>query len=226
MPGVTPAAPFEYPAFYEAAGTAAASGQRLYMRSIRIRLIALVVSAIGGAITWKVAMRAGEYAARRDAYVTDRIEDQRSWYAGKARRADRLNTTFLLMTIVLEFVGITAAAVRAAGFIDFDLLGTLAALTGGFAAWAQTRQWGSGTCVRDRRERVGHDQRAGDRGRRGRVAAVRRRGGGSDLARAHAVAVVAGCAGPPGSGPSAAGARTAMTARRAQSGRCMTWSPT
>jgi hypothetical protein len=241
MPGVTSAPPFEYPAFYQAASAAAASGQRIYMRSIRIRLIALVVSAVGGALTWKVGdfeplawlalvgfvvalgaevvilalhpdqkwyegraaaesaktltwryavagdpfrlgepraaanfraqlanvtrdltvipapdpaggeeitatmreARAEDYAARRAAYVAGRIEDQRSWYAGKARRAERLNTTFLLITIVLEFVGITAAAVRVAGFIDFDLLGILAAVTGGFAAWAQTRQWGS-----------------------------------------------------------------------------------
>ncbi len=30
-----------------------------------------------------------------------------------------------------------------AGYVDFDLLGILAALTGSVAAWAQTRQWGS-----------------------------------------------------------------------------------
>lgn len=238
---MTSPTPFDYPAFYRAASEAAAAGQRIYMRSIRIRLIALVVAATGGALTLKIgsfeplawlalvgfvvalgaevvilalhpdqkwyegraaaesaktlawryavagdpfrsddpktdanflkqlaavtrdltvlptpdpdsgdqisatmrSMRANDFATRRASYVVGRIADQRSWYAGKAKQADRLNTAFLLITIVLEFVGVTAAAVRAAGLIDFDLLGILAAVTGGFASWAQTRQWGS-----------------------------------------------------------------------------------
>ena len=88
-------------------------------------------------------LRARPFAQRRDAYVAGRITDQRGWYARKAARADRLNTTFLLATIALEFAGLVAAAVRAAGLIDLDLLGILAAITGGVASWVQTRQWGT-----------------------------------------------------------------------------------
>ena len=89
------------------------------------------------------ALRAGDFPQRRDAYLAGRIDDQRRWYAAKSRRADQLNTTFLLLTIVLELLGIVAATLRIAEVLDFDLLGILAAVTGGVASWAQTRQWGS-----------------------------------------------------------------------------------
>lgn len=238
---MAPPDPLDYPAFYRAANTASAAGQNLYMRSIRVRLVALVASAVGGAISWTLGsveplpwlalvgfvvalgaevvifairpeqswyegraaaesaktltwryavagdpfppnganvdaafrtqlssvtrdltvilipetgagdqitqsmrtLRAAEFTERRAAYLTGRIEEQCGWYAGKAQQASRRNTLFLLLTIVLECVGIVAAVLRIAGVISFDLLGILAAAAGGIASWAQTRQWGS-----------------------------------------------------------------------------------
>jgi len=89
------------------------------------------------------ALRAADFAERRAAYLAGRIEEQCSWYAGKAQQASRRNNLFLLLTIMLEFVGVVAAVLRIAEVISFDLLGILAAAAGGIASWAQTRQWGS-----------------------------------------------------------------------------------
>ena len=238
---MTSPVPLDYPAFYRAASTASGGGQNLYMRSIRTRLVALVASAVGGAISWTLGsfeplpwlalvgfvvalaaevvifairpeqswyegraaaesaktltwryavagdpfpvtgtnvdaafraqlsavtrdltvilipdtgggdqitesmreLRASDFADRRAAYLVGRIEQQCAWYARKAEQASRRNNQFLLLTIVLEFVGIVAAVLRITGVISFDLLGILAAAAGGIASWAQTRQWGS-----------------------------------------------------------------------------------
>lgn len=46
--------PLTYPALYDAASVAAKAGQRRYMHAIRVRSAALVVAAVGGAISWRV----------------------------------------------------------------------------------------------------------------------------------------------------------------------------
>jgi hypothetical protein len=51
---MTPAAPLRYPALYRAASNASKTGQNRYMQAIRIRLIFLVLAAVGGAISWRV----------------------------------------------------------------------------------------------------------------------------------------------------------------------------
>jgi hypothetical protein len=51
---MTPPAPLRYPAFYRAARDASKTGQNRYMQAIRIRLVFLVLAAIGGAISWRV----------------------------------------------------------------------------------------------------------------------------------------------------------------------------
>src|SRR3954471_23301710 len=92
MPGVTSEAPFDYPAFYKAASNAAASGQRLYMRSIRIRLTALVVSAVDGAVSWKIGgfeplawlALVGFVVALGAEVVILALHPDQKWYEGRA----------------------------------------------------------------------------------------------------------------------------------------------
>jgi SMODS and SLOG-associating 2TM effector domain 3/SMODS and SLOG-associating 2TM effector domain 1 len=47
-------APLRYPALYEAASKASKNGQNRYIQAIRVRLISLVLAAVGGAISWGI----------------------------------------------------------------------------------------------------------------------------------------------------------------------------
>jgi hypothetical protein len=51
---MSPPIPLRYPALYRAASDASKTGQNRYMQAIRIRLIFLVLAAVGGAISWRV----------------------------------------------------------------------------------------------------------------------------------------------------------------------------
>jgi len=51
---MTPPTPLRYPALNRAASKASRTGQNRYMQAIRIRLIFLVLAAVGGAINWRV----------------------------------------------------------------------------------------------------------------------------------------------------------------------------
>ena len=64
------------------------------------------------------------------------------WYRAKAKLNARNQIRFLLITIVLEFVGVLGAVLRIADVVDVDLLGVIAAVAAGAASWAQTRQYG------------------------------------------------------------------------------------
>jgi hypothetical protein len=46
--------PFAYPAIYDSAGYGSAVGQRRFIRATRVRLLALVAAALGGAMAWRV----------------------------------------------------------------------------------------------------------------------------------------------------------------------------
>ncbi|WP_433787575.1 DUF4231 domain-containing protein [Actinomycetospora sp. CA-101289] len=87
-------------------------------------------------------LRSESYEGRKNRYLTCRLIDQQNWYTGKAQSNERRRIAFLVLTICLEFIGLVAAALRVSGAIDFDLLGIIAAIVGGAASWAQTRQYG------------------------------------------------------------------------------------
>jgi hypothetical protein len=46
--------PFTYPALQLSAGDGSLAGQRRFIRATRVRLVALVVAALGGAMAWQV----------------------------------------------------------------------------------------------------------------------------------------------------------------------------
>ncbi|MFI6877265.1 DUF4231 domain-containing protein [Streptomyces sp. NPDC050400] len=79
--------------------------------------------------------------ARRDLYLKNRIGDQLTWYSAKARfNADRARR-WRLALILIEALGVIAAALRAFGVVDVDLPGILAALLGAGTAWLAVRQY-------------------------------------------------------------------------------------
>jgi len=90
---------------------------------------------------WMRDVRQRPLADRRDIYAQDRIGDQQTWYSGKARwnsrRALRWGTALLL----LEAFGVLQALLKATGVVDVNLLGFIATVIAGIAAWTQTKDY-------------------------------------------------------------------------------------
>jgi hypothetical protein len=85
-------------------------------------------------------VRALDFNERRQVYFADRIADQQRWYSEKARWNDRRARGWVLVSIVLEIAGLIGGALKAFGWINFDLLGFLAAAAGSVTAWIEAKQ--------------------------------------------------------------------------------------
>jgi hypothetical protein len=85
-------------------------------------------------------IRAFDFEERRQIYLVDRIADQQRWYSEKARWNDRRARSWVLVSIVLEIAGLIGGALKAFGWINFDLLGFLAAAAGCVMAWIEAKQ--------------------------------------------------------------------------------------
>lgn len=86
------------------------------------------------------SVRALPLAERRKVYRQERIEDQRSWYARKARWNERQASRWSNALALMEAGGMIAAILKATRVLDVDLLGLTAAIVGAGAAWVQTKQ--------------------------------------------------------------------------------------
>ncbi|TDC89298.1 DUF4231 domain-containing protein [Saccharopolyspora aridisoli] len=86
------------------------------------------------------ALRQSALPERRRVYLLGRVDDQRSWYATKARFHQQRASLYRLGTIIFEITGIAVALSRALGLITFDLAGIVAAVIAAIAAWSATRQ--------------------------------------------------------------------------------------
>lgn len=87
------------------------------------------------------AMRAAPLGERKAAYRELRVVAQETWYRAKARADARRFRTLTSAAIVLEFAGLTGAAVKAFGVGDIDVLGVLGAAAAGLAAWIQAKRY-------------------------------------------------------------------------------------
>ncbi len=85
-------------------------------------------------------VRALDFDERRKVYLADRIADQQRWYSEKARWNDRQARVWALVSIVLQIAGLIGGALKAFGWINFDLLGFLAAAAGSAMAWFEAKQ--------------------------------------------------------------------------------------
>ena len=84
--------------------------------------------------------RALAFDERRQLYLADRIADQQRWYFEKARWNDRRARVWVLVSIVLQIAGLIGGALKAFGWINFDMLGFLAAAAGSVTAWIEAKQ--------------------------------------------------------------------------------------
>jgi hypothetical protein len=86
------------------------------------------------------ALRASSFTTRRDAYVAGRIEDQRGWYASKARLHRKRGHQLLWGAGLSSLVGLVLGFLRAEAVISLDLLGLFAAIGAALVAESQLRQ--------------------------------------------------------------------------------------
>jgi SMODS and SLOG-associating 2TM effector domain 3/SMODS and SLOG-associating 2TM effector domain 1 len=86
-------------------------------------------------------VRASALKDRQRAYERGRVEDQRVWYAKKARLNEERWRRLSYTAIGLEFLGVLGAAFKAFSILEIDLLGPVAAAAAGLVAWSQAKQY-------------------------------------------------------------------------------------
>ena len=74
-------------------------------------------------------------------YKTDRVEDQITWYKGKAKENKTRATAWRFALIGLESVAVILGFIRVLGAFDVNWIGILATASAGAAAWQQTRNF-------------------------------------------------------------------------------------
>lgn len=86
------------------------------------------------------ALRDSSLGSRRDTYLRDRVEAQRSWYTSKAAwNATQARRWFGAM-LLLQAFGLAGGVAKATQVIEVDLLGVLAALAAVAASWTKVKQ--------------------------------------------------------------------------------------
>jgi len=87
-----------------------------------------------------VALRSGSFEDRKALYKSERIEDQRKWYAKKSTWNGNRAHNWGIAVVVCEFGGAALGTLAAFGVLDFDILGILAAVAAAIVAWNQAKQ--------------------------------------------------------------------------------------
>ena len=98
---------------------------------------------------WMRETRALSLTERQDLYKSERIDDQRRWYASKARASSVNSQRWGIAVLLLECLAAAMAVASLSnmeGFGKFGpgtLLGVIAALIAAATAWTQARQFGN-----------------------------------------------------------------------------------
>jgi hypothetical protein len=116
--------------------------ERLHDIVVDLHGLKIIQAAEADEITdWMRDVRQQPLADRKDIYAKGRIGDQQAWYSSKARwntsRARRWGAALLL----LEAFGVLQALLKATGVVDVNLLGFMATVVAGIAAWIQTKDY-------------------------------------------------------------------------------------
>ena len=85
-------------------------------------------------------LRDADLLERQRAYASERIEDQRRWYAMKAESNRRRARAWSLAIVALQAVAAFGAFLKGFGVVDIDLFGVAAAVVASCAAWLETKQ--------------------------------------------------------------------------------------
>lgn len=85
-------------------------------------------------------LRGSPLSVRQEVYIRDRIDDQRDWYAMKARLNSRRGRQWRTVLVATEVLGVVVAFSRAQGWITLDIAGLVAACVAAGAAWFAVKQ--------------------------------------------------------------------------------------
>jgi hypothetical protein len=85
-------------------------------------------------------LRQADFETRREAYITGRTQNQREWYAEKARVNKHRAKLWRAGLILGEIIAIVLATLRLAGTVTIDFAGILAAIVASCAAWLGLKQ--------------------------------------------------------------------------------------
>ncbi len=85
-------------------------------------------------------VRKADFTESRAVYKRDRIENQITWYTGKADSHDRAANRWWWASVLASGFGLVAAGLRFVGWSDLDLLGVAGACASGAIAWNQLNQ--------------------------------------------------------------------------------------
>ena len=104
--------------------------------------LAIVDTGEGEEITeWMQSIRRAPLAIRRGTYGQGRIADARAWYASKAQWNSRRARLWGTAMLLFESFGVLQALLKATGVVDVDILGFIATVIAGIAAWIQTKDY-------------------------------------------------------------------------------------
>jgi hypothetical protein len=89
---------------------------------------------------WMHHLRSSSLASRKQTYQRERVENQRAWYAQRARSNQRRSLMWSFGLLSVQILGLTGAILRGTGTISLDVLGVMAAVAASVLAWLQLRQ--------------------------------------------------------------------------------------
>lgn len=85
--------------------------------------------------------RKKSFTNRKSYYITNRIEDQITWYSNKSSFNSRRSSVWSFVLLSLEVIAIVLATLRFAGIIELDLAGVTATIVAAGISWIQSKQY-------------------------------------------------------------------------------------
>ena len=81
------------------------------------------------------------FEERKKFYIISRMQDQREWYAGKAKRNSELNNCSFTAFIVLQSAAIASAVAKLTGYCEVSVVPILMTTAAALIAWGETRRY-------------------------------------------------------------------------------------
>lgn len=87
------------------------------------------------------ALRAADRPTRASAYLSERVDDQVTWYSNKATANKRRYKQFVCGVVAIEIGAVLLGVLRVSGTVGPDYLGPLAACAAGLVGWMQAKKY-------------------------------------------------------------------------------------
>lgn len=85
--------------------------------------------------------RSKDFADRKQYYMTNRIDDQNTWYSKKSAFNAKRSNLWSILLLIFEAVAIVLAMLRFSGMTDIDFGGLTATIVAAGISWVQSKQY-------------------------------------------------------------------------------------